>query len=142
MTYRDANYTVIGRITIETASESWRDFQLRGGDSRSWLRVPAAAGGAFLWCRRVEQEGKAGDAEVTVDGTSYRLASSLEGNAEVIGTGGGSGNRDVTIHTYSQFAGSGTLSVYHWRADEISLLGEPIDAAELELWSREGGEAI
>jgi hypothetical protein len=50
--------------------------------------------------------------------------------------------RDMTAHSYRQVSGEGLLSVYHWRADDIALAGEPIDATELELWSREGGQAI
>jgi hypothetical protein len=142
VTYRNVNYTVVGRITIETPAGSWRDFQLQGGDGRSWLHVPGSAGGQFLWYRRVEPQGYGGERELIVDGTRYELTGSVEGTAEVIGSGGASGMRDMTAHSYRQVSGEGLLSVYHWRADDIALAGEPIDATELELWSREGGQAI
>jgi hypothetical protein len=142
VTFRNVNYTIVGRITIETATGSWRDFQLQGGDGRSWLHVPGSAGGRFVWYRRVEPQGQGGDRELTADGTRYELTGSLEGTAEVIGSGGSSGNREMTAHSYRQVSGDGLLSVYHWRADDIALAGEPIDATELELWSREGGQAI
>ena len=142
ITYDGDNYTVVGRVTIESASGAWRDFQLRGGDGQSWLRAPAQAGGVFYWLRRVEPTGRAGDASMTVDGASYEHAGSIDGTAEVIGSGGASGERAVSVHNYTEAAGNGHLSVYHWRADELALLGEPVDAADLELWSREGGRAI
>jgi len=143
ITFRNVNYTVVGRITIESPTSSWRDFQLQGGNGQSWLRVPVAAGGQFYWCSRVEPVNDEGnDQEVTVGGTIYSHAGSTDATAEVIGSGGASGNREMTIDTYHQVSGDGVLNVYHWRADEISLVGEPIDAAELELWSREGGRAV
>jgi len=142
ITFRNVNYTIIGRITVTTASGSWRDFQLKGGDGQSWLRVPGAVNGEFLWCRKVEPQGKAGDAELSVGGTVYRLHGSSDATAEVIGPGGASGDRDVMVYHYAQEQGDGRLSVYHWRADDISLAGEPIDPAEIELWSREGGRAV
>ena len=142
LTYRNVNYTVIGRITIETSTGSWRDFQLQGGDGQSWLRAPASDRGTFFWCRRVSIDGGAGDARVSVGGTHYNLMSSIDGTAEVIGSGGTSGDREMTVHTYGQSDSNTRLNVYHWRADEISLVCEAIDTAELELWSREGGQAI
>ncbi len=132
----------MGRITVETAAETWRNFQLRGGDGQSWLRVPIASDGTFYWLKRITTEGDAGDSTTTIDGNSFTLSGSVEGSAEIIGSGGSSDDRSVTVYTYLPAAGNNILSVYHWRADEISLLGEPIDAADLELWSREGGKAI
>lgn len=142
ITHDNENYTIVGRITIETEIASWRDFQLKGGDGTSWLRVPADPSAPFYWMSRVSIEEQAGTPSLNVGGETYALAASVEGTAEVIGSGGGSGDRSVTIHTYSQASGNGVLSVYHWRADEISLLGEPIEADNLEIWSREGGQAI
>ena len=142
ITYSGVNYTVVGRIAFGAPTGSWRDFQLRGGDGQTWLRVPADVQGVFYWLTSVTPDGDAGAAALTVDGARFELAGSTDGTAEVIGSGGTSGERAVTVHTYRGTAGNGVLSVYHWRADEISLLGEPVDAAELELWSREGGRAI
>lgn len=142
ITFRNVNYTITGRITVTTSSGAWRDFQLKGGDGRSWLRVPRAADGEFQWCRQVEPEGTAGDVQLEVDGTTYQLHGTSDGTAEVIGPGGASGDRDVMVYHYTQPTGSGRLSVYHWGADDISLAGEPIDPAEIEMWSREGGRAV
>jgi hypothetical protein len=142
VTYRNVNYTVVGRITVESPGGVWREFQLQGGDGAAWLHVPSSTGGQFVWHRQVELQGQAGDPELTVDGARYELTGSFDGTAEVIGSGGSSGSREMTAHTYRQISGEGVLSVYHWRADQIALAGEPIDAAELELWSREGGRAI
>ncbi|CAN5722342.1 hypothetical protein BH23CHL2_BH23CHL2_26250 [soil metagenome] len=142
ITYQNINYSVIGRITIDTASASWRDFQLQGGAGQSWLRVPADPGGQFYWCHRVESDESAGDQELTTDSKSFALSASHDATSEVIGTGGASGNREMTVYLYSQAEGDSVLSVYHWRTDELWLVGEPIDATALELWSREGGRAI
>ena len=142
ITYQGENYTVIGRITIQTAIGGWRDFQLRGGDGLSWLRAPAASGGTFLWSRRVEPDGEPGDPTLDVDQSGYTLDHSIDAVAEVIGSGGASGDREVTVHEYRSRHGSRVLNIYHWRADTISLLGEPIDPVGIELWSREGGRAL
>ncbi len=142
ISYNNVNFTVIGRITIETATTAWRDFQLRGGNDQSWLRVPADADQRFYWLRHVAPGNTDGLETVDIEGDTYNLQSSVDGTAEVIGSGGASGDRAVTVHTYGNASGNSLLSVYHWRADEIALLGEPVDAAELELWSREGGQAI
>ncbi len=142
ITFRNVNYTVIGRITIETANGSWRDFQLKGGDDESWLHVPGKAGDDFRWYRKVQPEGDVGAERVSVSGSDYALTGSIEGSAEVIGTGGASGDREMTVHSYQQTSGNGLLSVYHWKVNDVALAGEAIDPAELELWSREGGRAL
>ncbi len=141
ITFRNVNYSVIGRITVETSSESWRDFQLKGDDGRSWLRVPASSGDRFWWCRTVEIE-STDDDEVSVEGASFRFQTSTDGTAEVIGQAGASGVRDLKVSFYQPTGGNRQLTVYHWRSDELALLGESIDPAELELWSREGGTAV
>lgn len=142
ITYEGVNYTVVGRITITTDGASWRDFQLRGGDGQNWLRVPDSADGEFYWLKQVTPTGSTGEATLSVDDRAFAFGGSVNGTAEVIGSGGTSGERALTVYTYRPVDGNDQLSVYHWRADEISLLGAPIDAASLELWSREGGRAI
>ena len=142
ITYRGENYTVVGRITITTPTGGWRDFQLRGGDGQSWLRAPAASSGTFLWSRRVEPEGEPGDQTITLERSEFSHDHSVEGIAEVVGSGGASGDREVTVHAYRADHGVRVLNVYHWRADAIALLGEPIDPTGIELWSREGGRAL
>lgn len=41
------NYTVIGRVSIQTPTGSWRDFHLDGGAEQVYLRASAAPGGEF-----------------------------------------------------------------------------------------------
>lgn len=142
LTVRKVNYTIIGRITITTPAGAWRDFQLQGGDGQTWLRVPASADGDFLWLQRVTPQGEAGDARLSVGGASYALHGSADATADVIGSGGASGDSEIVVYHYAQEQGNGRLSVYHWRADDIVLAGEPIEPAEIEMFSREGGRAV
>lgn len=136
------NYTVIGRISIETPSASWRIFQLDGGEGKNWLQVPALSDGEFRWFREAQVTGSAGNATLTIDDTTYDLASQGEGTAEIIGPGGSADGQQVEYHQYSDFSGKLLLTVYDWGADQLALAGEVIDPLELELWSREGGRAV
>lgn len=142
VTRADINYTVTGRITIETDKGSWRVFQLRGGDNRTWLHVPATATNAFLWLNEVDISGSPGESELAVDSESYQLVDSADGTGEIIGRGGSARDRNVSYYQYQTPSGHGILIVYDWNGEHTALAGEVIDPAELEIWSREGGQAV
>jgi hypothetical protein len=136
------NYTIIGRVSIQTPTGSWRDFQLDGGTEQVYLRVPATPGGELHWLRAVTFDGRAGAPEVSVGGTPYQLADQARGTGEVIGKSGASGQRPVRYLRYASAATGGVLHVYDWGADTLALAGEPVDPLELEIYSREGNRAV
>lgn len=136
------NYTVVGRITIETPGGSWRLFQLEGGEGHNWLQAPASSDSQFRWLREGQPSGSTGDPTIALDEATYNPHESSAGSAEVIAKGGATEGREVQIHQYKDFSGERLLTVYDWGADQLALAGEIIDPIELELWSREGGKAV
>jgi hypothetical protein len=136
------NYSVVGRISIQTPEASWHDFQLKGGDGDHWLSVPAAVGDSFAWLRRVTVPASLGSEMVEVEDRSYTLQRRSEGTGEVIGVAGGSGSQPVTVYQYQATTGDGLLRVYDWGVDQVALAGETIDPLEIEIFSKEGGSAV
>ncbi len=136
------NYSIKGRITIQTPLASWRDFQLEGGDGKSFLQVPAHTDGQFLWLNQVDLSEKSGATRVNVGGSVYTLVSQVSGSSEVLGKGGGEDGRPVTCYHYQQESGAGYMNIYDWGSDRIALAGEQIDPLEIEVWSREGTETV
>jgi hypothetical protein len=136
------NYTVIGRVSIETPTGTWRDFQLDGGTGHAYLHVPALASGEFQWLQAVQVEGQTGGQQVSVGGTAYQLAEQARGTGEVIGKGGGSGSRAMRYVRYQSPSAGGVLHVYDWGVDALALAGTAIDPLEVEIFSREGNSAV
>ena len=142
VSHGSVNYTVQGRITINSTDGAWRIFQLTGGDNNQWLHAPAAASEPFYWLHRCEITGAPGAQTVAVDGVAatYTLQSGGKGTAEVIGRQGATGDRPVALEHYrytTSPAQDGELHAYVLGADTLTLLGAPIDLADLEVYSRE-----
>ena len=132
-----ADYTVTGRISVETPQGSWRLFQLAGGDGSQWLEAPATDG-AYRWLRRTDAEGRPGAPSVSAAGAAYNLAGSETGTAEVAGVGGQTTRRVLlTRHRYGATAGNQELHLYAFEGEALALLGNMIDARELDLFTRE-----
>jgi hypothetical protein len=142
ITFGGQNYTVVGRITIDLPSGSWRDFQLNGGPGNYWLRVPSSAAGEFQWLERVRPEGNAGEEKLTVGGVTFERELQETGTSEVIGSKGASPATSVTYSRYRPFSATEVLHVYDWGTDSLALRGATIHAMEIQLWSREGRDAI
>ena len=142
ITFAGDNYTVIGRVTAELPSGTWRDFQLKGGADESWLRAPASAGGEFYWLQKVAATGEIGADKLQLGDTTFEREHEEEGTTEVIGQQGSSASSPVRYYRYRPFSGADTLHVYDWSADNLLLRGAVINPLELQVWSREGREAV
>lgn len=142
ITFSGTNYTIIGRITAEFPSGIWRDFQLKGGAQESWLRVPDSAGEDFCWLQKVAPTGEVGMDKLQLEDTVFEREHEEDGTTEVIGQGGSSTSRDVRYARYRPFSGVETVHVYNWGADHLVFRGAVIDPSEIQVWSREGREAI
>lgn len=142
ITFSGNDYTVIGRVTAELPSGTWRDFQLKGGENESWLRVPASAGGEFYWLQKVAATGEIGADKLQLGDTTFEREHDEQGTTEVIGQKGSSASSPVRYCRYRPFSGAETLHVYDWSADNLVLRGAVIDPLELQVWSREGREAV
>jgi hypothetical protein len=142
VTFAGNNHTVIGRVTAELPSGTWRDFQLKGGTDESWLRVPASARGEFYWLQKVAATGEIGSDKLQLGDTTFEREHDEAGTTEVIGQQGSSASSPVRYYRYRPFSGAETLHVYDWSADNLLLRGAVIDPLELQVWSREGREAV
>lgn len=142
VTFAGDNYTVIGRVTAELPSGTWRDFQLKGGADESWLRIPASSGGEFHWLQKVAVTGEIGSDKLQLGDTTFEREHDEAGTTEVIGQQGSSASSPVRYYRYRPFSGTETLHVYDWSADNLLLRGAVIDPLELQVWSREGREAV
>ncbi len=142
VTFGGKNYTVIGRITAQLGSDTWRDFQLKGGAEDSWLRVPVSSTGAFHWLQKVAPTGEIGSDKLQLGDTSFERDNEEAGTTEVIGQRGSSSSSPVRYFRYRPFAGAEKLHVYDWGADHLALRGSVIDPLEVQVWSREGREAV
>jgi hypothetical protein len=142
ITFGGQNFTVVGRVTVELPSGSWRYFQLNGGTGDSWLRVPSSATGEFQWLQRVSPAGEAGSERLQLGDVSFELELQEDGTSEVIGASGSATGTPVRFFQYRPFSGNERLQVYDWGADSISLRGAMIDPMEIQLWSREGRDAV
>lgn len=142
ITFGGQNFTVIGRVTVDLASGSRRYFQLNGGTGNAWLGVPASAAGSFEWLERVHPDGSPGDERIRVGDVTFDKQSEEQGTSEVIGSLGASGETNVRYTAYRAFSGNETIHVYDWGVDSLALRGARIDPMEVQLWSREGSDAI
>ena len=142
VTFAGTDYTVIGRVTVDLPSESWRVFQLKGGTGNEWLRVPASASGAFQWLQSASPDGEMGTERVQIGDTSFERDHEERGTTEVIGPQGTTRSAPVRYLRYRPFSGTDILHVFDWGADSLALRGRTIDASELQLWSREGRDAV
>jgi hypothetical protein len=142
ITFGGQNFTVIGRVTVELPSGSWRYFQLNGGAGDSWLRVPSSAAGEFQWLQRVSPSGEIGSERLQLGDVSFEMDHQEQGTSEVIGAQGSAAGTPVRYMRYRPFSGNESLQVYDWGADSIALRGATIDPMEIQLWSREGRDAV
>jgi hypothetical protein len=137
VSYEGVNYSVVGRISIESSAGSWRAFQLTGGDGDAWIMVSADANTPVFWMRRVDPPTGLGSPSLAIDGAAYTLVDVVEGAGDVFGTGGSATNQPVRLTRYADQAGRGVIHALEWTAGVIALAGEESDPLSLELYSRE-----
>ncbi|HUG17314.1 MAG TPA: DUF4178 domain-containing protein [Thermomicrobiales bacterium] len=135
--YGGENYSVIGRVSAESGSVTWRAFQLRGGSGDRWLLATPDDAAKLLWLRRVDAVGSPGDPTVMADGTAYNLESLFAGTGEVIGQQGAAANQPVRFARYRNAAGSGVLALFDWETGRLGLAGIEVDPRDMRLFSRE-----
>jgi hypothetical protein len=137
VSYGGTNYSVVGRVSVESPQGAWRAFQLRGGSGNEWLHVSADSSEPLYWLRRVDPVSGAGNASVNAQGRTYNLASIAEGTGEVIGPQGTARDQSVRFMQYQPADGDGPLLVYEWGAGALVFIGTRVDPGELQLYSRE-----
>ena len=137
LSYDGHNYSVIGRVAVETPQGSWRSFQLRGGSGDAWLQASADPDAPLYWLRRIEPVTGAGGATVTTQGQTYNLAVSAHGAGDVVGPQGTAQNQPVRFMQYTAPAGDAVLLIYDWGAGSLAFAGTPVHPAALQLFSRE-----
>lgn len=135
--YGGLNYSVIGRVSGESGSVSWRSFQLRGGGDDKWLHSTPDAQVKPLWLTRVNAEPGGDSLTMSVNGESYTQVSSHEGAGQVIGTMGDAANQPVRFGQYERNGGDRVLVVYDWPSGRLALEGIEVDPRDIQIFSRE-----
>lgn len=137
LTYQGTNYSVIGRVSLESDGGRWRAFQLVGGEGDQWLLVSARAVDPMYWLTRVTPSGDPGGPTLTVGADSYNLVNQLSGEGEVIGKQGSSGRQPIRYYHYQTSGASGDLHVFRLGSTYLSLVGGVVDPLEVDVFSRE-----
>jgi hypothetical protein len=136
ISYDGGNYSVTGRIAVETPGGSWRAFQLQGGTGDRWLLVAAQPGQPYGWLRRADLPMPAGGPNVEFNGATYNLIADLTGTGEVIGPQGSSEGQPARYLHY-QAAQGGELHVFQLGTSPVVLAGTTVDPRDVEVFSRE-----
>lgn len=137
VSYDGGNYSVAGRVTVETDHGAWRAFQLRGGAGDAWLVVSADPSQPSYWMRRVSITGGLDDETVTVDGGTYNRDNVQNGKGEVIGASGAAANQPVRFGRYRAASGDNLLFAFDWGSGTIALIGAETNPASLDVFTRE-----
>lgn len=137
VSYDGVNYSVAGRVTIETEHGAWRAFQLRGGAGDAWLVVSADPEQPSHWMRRVSIEGEVGDETASANGSTYNRESVVSGKGEVIGASGAADNQPVRFGRYRASTGDDLLFAFDWGSETLGLLGTEANPASLDVFTRE-----
>ncbi len=137
VSYDGVNYSVAGRVTVESDHGAWRAFQLRGGAGDAWLVVSADPAQPTHWMRRVSFDGHVGDETATAGGSTYNRESVVSGTGEVIGASGAADNQPVRFGRYRSSTGDDLLFVFEWGSGTLALQGEEANPASLDVFTRE-----
>lgn len=137
VTYGGANYSVIGRVSLDSEGGNWRALQLAGGSGDQWLQVSSRSIDPMYWLTRTSPTGEPGGPKLSVGADTYNLVNQLSGDGEVIGKQGKSGRQPVRYYHYQASNGSGDLHVYRLGSTYLSLVGAVVDPLDVEVFSRE-----
>jgi hypothetical protein len=114
-------YVVRGTIALEEDGDTWREHLLDasgiGGEVRHWLSVEDGEGGLelALW-DRVRGVDLSPDAEVTLEGVTYRRDERGDARFSSIGTTGAAPSGTMSYADYVQADGPGLLSLERYGA--------------------------
>jgi hypothetical protein len=137
LSYNGQNYSIIGRVSAETASGSWRTFQLRGGTGDEWLHASADPGQRMYWLRRVEPAPRIGGETVEVNGQTYNRIVAADGSGDVIGPHGSLEKQAARLLHYQSASGPDVVISYQWGASTLVFTGTPVEPADLDFFTRE-----
>lgn len=137
VSYDGVNYTVMGRVSIESDAGAWRAFQLKGGAGDLWLVVSSDSMSPSYWMRRVEHVGTVGDERVSVGTDTYTLDRIANGKGEVIGESGSASNQPVRLGLYRATSAGSLLFAFDWGNGTLTLAGEEANPASLDVFTRE-----
>jgi hypothetical protein len=137
VSYDGVNYSVAGRVTVESPDESWRAFQLKGGSDDAWLVVSNDSARQPLWMQRVALEGNVGDDTVSASGSTYNRDKIVRGKGEVIGISGAAADQPVEFGHYRAATGDEHLFAFDWGTGTIALRGVEANPTSLDIYTRE-----
>jgi hypothetical protein len=131
------NYTVVGRVSAESGSTSWRAFQLRGGSGNQWVLATSDATAKLLWLRRIDAPVEIGETTVEINGATYNLERTFDGTGDVIGQIGTAAQQPVRFGRYVRDAGKDILTFFVWKTGRLTLAGIEVDPVDVQTFSRE-----
>ena len=128
------DYLVQGRAEFHAGDSAWRQYLLRDGGQEQWLHVPPSTQEPMALLQRSSESPGDGQ-QVTVGGRTFTLAASGAATAEVVGEGGTASGRSVQYRRYGGDGGA-LLFVYDWGNERQTLVGQPLDPLEIQVYSR------
>lgn len=137
VSYGGANYSIVGRVSVEGSGGNLRLFQLRGGDETQWLGSTDRHDAPLYWLRRVESSFQTGAPTIVHENESYTVAGSSRGTGDVTGQGGAERDVAVQVHDYRSSESGRVLMILSWGSTQLALAGEEIAPRDIELFTME-----
>ena len=139
--YLGSDFLVRARLTYFAGGRTWTAYQLHDGRQERWLE--ARSSGTELGWYELRPQAAAMDTSAettTFEGTTFRRQ---ESGAATVSVESAAGRQDGVYVEYARyFADDGggasprRLLVERWPDGVRTLLGEPVDVADLQFWSR------
>lgn len=134
------DHIVDGKIAIDGGATAIRLFRLSGDSEQRWLLVSQPADDGMAFVKSVDNPAVSGDS-TTIDGTSYRQASSGTGDGEIAGTGGSSGLRPVSYRFFvGSDEGEARALQLDWGKERQTFAGQRLFADDVEVFGRPNAE--
>ncbi len=137
VSYDGVNYTVAGRVSVETVGAAWRAFKLKGGAGDAWLLVPSDSTSPTYWTRRSSVAVENSAESVSDDTATYNLVNVVNGKGDVFGPSGSADNQPVEFAQYRATSGEGRFFTFSWGTGGLSLKGVEANPASLDVFTRE-----
>lgn len=137
VSYDGVNYTVAGRVSVETVGSAWRAFKLKGGAGDVWLLVSSDSTSPTYWTQRSSVAVQPGAETVSDDTATYNLVSVVKGKGDVFGPSGSADNQPVELAQYRATSGEARFFTFSWGTGGLSLKGGEANPASLDVFTRE-----
>lgn len=137
VSYGPTNYSIVGRVSVESSGGNLRLFQLRGGDGSRWFGATDRHDAALYWFSRQETSVQTGAQTLTIGDRTYTLAESRQGSGEVTGQGGSERDVPVRVLRYASADSARVMMVLSWGSTQLVLAGEEIAQRDIELFTKE-----